>query len=504
MKVHLIQPPQFDFGKNGRFLEKGPIATYTMPLGLGYIASMLEKEGHEVSLVDAYTLKSPWDELEKIIKRDRPDVIGITSLSDQRASCYKLINLIKSVDPRIKVVLGGSHPTLMHAQILRNFPVDAIVIGEGEITMVDLLKAWDQNRSLNEVEGIAFSEGNTITRTTPRAMITNLDSIPFPAYHLTDFPVYKGWHFIDQIFNVMGINVADYQQAAIVTSRGCPGRCSFCSVHATWGPRWRNRSPQNIADEIELLQKRYNVKVLAVADDIFSFDQKRVMAICEEFLRRNIKIDWGFQTNVKYVSSEMLNLAARAGCKFIIYGVESASETLLKKISKNIRLDQIIKAFELTKGAGMVTGAFLMVGNIGENKATIRETVKLLKILKPDIIVPQILMICPGTELFETAKNQKFINDNYWLSDLPLPFYTYEHDLYTLARWYKELSYWNRGKFGRAARVVRDVIEFKTGIRLSRDGISWSDPAPEATPPYVGKRDYLVDNPLTSLSDERS
>ena len=501
MKIQLIQPPQFDFGKNRRFLEEGPIVTYTMPVGLGYLASMLENAGHEVNIVDAYCMKSPWQELEEKIKKFSPEVIGITSLSDQRASCYQLIRLIKSIGSRIKVVLGGHHPTLMFEQILQKFPVDAVVLGEGEVTMVELVKAWQENKEIDEINGIAFCKNQKIIKTDPREMISNLDTIPFPAYHLIDISAYKGWHFIDQIFSLLGRGTRDYQQASLITSRGCPGKCSFCSVRQMWGPKWRKRSPHNVVDEIEMLYKKYNVEFFVFADDIFSVDQKRVMSICEEILQRGIKIDWGFQTAVKFVSSDMLNLAAKAGCKAVIYGVESASETILKKISKNITVDQIINAFELTKNAGMLTGAYLMVGNIGEDRITIRETIKLLKVIKPDIIVPQILMICPGTELFEIAKSQNFINDNYWLSDLPLPYYTYEHDLYTLSRWYRELGYWHVSRLDRLLRILRDVIELKTGIRITKEGIRRVTPIPPASPPYTGSKGYLMDNPKLFLSD---
>ncbi len=492
MKIQLIQPPQFDFGKNRRFLEKGSIATYTMPLGLGYIASMLENEGYEVNIVDAYCLNFSWQELDEKIKRFSPDIIGITSLSDQRASCFQLIKLIKSIDPKIKVVLGGPHATLMYEQILQKFPVDAVVIGEGEITMVELIKAWQENRDIDEIMGIAFCKNQKIIKTLPREMILNLDTLLFPAYHLVNLTVYKGWHFIDQIFFLMGKRPPDYQQAAIITSRGCPGRCSFCSVRKIWGPTWRTRSPQNIVDEIELLYRKYNVDFFVFADDIFSVDQRRVMSICEEMLRRRIKIQWGFQTRVNFVSSQMLSLSAKAGCICILYGVESASENILKNVSKNIKLDDIIKAFEITKNTGIITGAFLMVGNIGENKRSIKETIKLLKIIKPDIIIPQILMITPGTELFETAKSQNFINDNYWLSEIPLPYYTYEHDLYKLLRWYQELGYYNHNRLGRLLRIFRDSIEFKAGIRISRKGVRLTTPVPSASPPYPGKRNYLL------------
>ncbi len=220
-----------------------------------------------------------------------------------------------------------------------------------------------------------------------------------------------------------------------------------------------------------MLVNKYDCKVIDFADDIFSVDQKRVIAISEEIVIRNLDIFWGFETGVKFVSEEMLRKVAKAGCKFIIYGVESASKDVMKNVSRKTDVENIIQAFEMTKKFGIATGAFIMVGNPGENDRSINETIKLLKVIKPDVIVNQILMIFPGTAQYNKAKSEGFIDDRYWLSNLPAPYYEQHHSLQKLVRLHKKFSYYRMNRFNIFARTLRDAIEIHFGIKLSRKRI---------------------------------
>lgn len=465
MKILLINPPPFDHGENNRFLEKTPIQTYTMPLGLGYIASYLEREGCDVELVDAYAKNYSYETLGKIISDQNPRVIGITCLSDQRASWFRLVGLIRDIDSSVKIVLGGPHPTLMLRQVLDTLRPDAVVIGEGEETMLELVRAWGENGDIRSVKGIAYMKGDEIIVTEPRERITDLDSLPFPAYHMVDLDDYRGWDFMSGIYHMFGLKKPP-KYATISTSRGCVGNCGYCSAPLIWKRRWTKRSAVNVVDEMEMLSRTYGVEFIILTDDIFSVNQERVIEICKEILKRNLKILWGFETAVHYVSPEMLSHAKQAGCCCILYGVESASGRVLKNVNKRIREEDVINAFRMTKQEGIVSGAFLMVGNPGESEASINKTIRLLRRIQPDIILPQIAMITPGTKIFEIAREKECIDESYWMTDLPFPYYTCERRLSTLLRWYRKLFYYKFGNFGILLRTVRDYLELNAGIQL--------------------------------------
>lgn len=469
MKILLINPPPYDHGENSRFLEKTPIQTYTMPLGLGYLAAFLERAGHETDIVDAYAKNYSYETIREIIRDQKPRIIGITCLSDQRASWFRLVKLIRETDNSIKIVLGGPHPTLMLRQVLTQVRPDAIVIGEGEETMRELVRTWEKNGDPGAVRGIAYLRGEDIVVTGQRERITDLDSLPFPAYHKVDLHDYRGWDFMTWIYPMFGLEKPP-RYATISTSRGCVGNCGYCSAPLIWKRRWTKRSAVSVADEMEMLCREYAIEFIILTDDIFSVNQERVKDVCREILRRNLKILWGFETAVHCVSAEMLAIVKQAGCCIILYGVESASEKVLHGINKSIKRTDVLNAFRMTKQAGIISGAFLMVGNPGENEASINQTIQLLRKIQPDIILPQIAMITPGTKIFELAKDKGFIDENYWMTDLPFPYYTCERKLNTLLRWYRKLFYYKESDFGVLLRTVRDFAELHAGVKL---GSQW-------------------------------
>lgn len=471
MKILLINPPPHIPGENSRFLEKSPMQTYTMPLGLGYIASALENAGNSVRLVDAYVKRLPHSDIEEIIRDFEPDVIGITCLSDQRASWYKLVELIRSIDTRIKIVLGGAHPSLMPEQVLKRCLPDAIVIGEGDETIIDLLSAWEGGGHLSDVKGIAYMMDGEPVVTAPRERIQDIDRLRSPAFHLVDIDDYKGWDFMELLSRLLG-RERPPKYASISTSRGCVGDCGYCSAPLIWKRRWTQKGPISVVDEMEMLQRQYGIEFIIMNDDIFSVNQERIIAICDEIERRGLNILWGFETAVNFVSTELLRRAKNAGCCCILYGVESGSGSVLASISKRIREEDVVSAFRMTKDAGILSGAFLMVGNPSETEKSINDTIRLLRRIDPAIILPQIAMITPCTKTYRIAKEKGFIGDSYWLTDLPFPYYTCEQNLKTLLRWHRKIFYYKKTNIGIFLRTLRDYIEFHIGIRISKTGLS--------------------------------
>ncbi len=484
MRILLVNPPPYHHGKNSRFLEKTPAQTYTMPLGLGCIASHLEREGYEVGILDAYVKNLSYEEIQRFIADYKPAIIGITCLSDQRASWFRLIKVIRDMDQGIRIVLGGPHPTLMPEQVLQHVRPDAIVIGEGEDTMLELLRTWEKGGDLRQVNGIAYMDHKNVFITPARERIKDLDTLPFTAHHMVDLNEYRGWDFLDRFFTVLDLEKQP-TFASITTSRGCVGNCGYCSAPLIWKRRWIQRSAQHVVDEMEMLNIKYGVNFFIITDDIFSVNQKRVFSICEEILKRDLKVLWLFETAVNFVSYELLQIAKRAGCCCIFYGVESGSQTILSNISKRIKREDVINAFKMTKDAGIVPVAFLMVGNPGETEQSINETISLLRTIKPEIILPQIAMITPCTQIFDIAKEKGCIDESYWLTDLPFPYYTCERTLKTLVRWYKKLHYYDQSNPVILLNTIRDYIELHTGVKISRNGFSRIEIPPDNGIPSV-------------------
>lgn len=466
MKTLLLSPPtNMEVFWQAGSKKKGE--QRTPPLGLGYLAAVLERAGHEVNLIDLF--KTNFEESERIIRRENPDVVGISCLTEFRVSSIQLAHLVKAINPDIKVIMGGSHATIMYEQVLRNYPVDYVVLGEGEITMLELVSALKNNMPVDDIKGIAFMKNGTVNKTEPRQPIQDLDSLPFPAHHFFNLNSYDPENFrLPKKFILKdGTNMTGkLRKTSIITSRGCPFRCQYCSTSLFWGHKWRGRSAENVLDELEMLYNNYRIRYFNSVDDAFTTNQERAIDICKGILERGLDICWTCCTRTNYVSAELLEWLAKAGCFMISYGIESGSPTILKTIHKQQSLDQIMKAFNMTHNAGITTTMLLMVGNPGESDETINETINLIKRADPTFISAGITQIYPGTELYEIARKKGFIDDNYWLDlNLTAPIYTLEKRVEYLKAWrnkIEEIFAWNKlyngvkeGDFRKIAAFVR-------------------------------------------------
>ena len=402
MKILLICPP-----------SGIPFNGDNYPLGLLYLAGVLEKEGHEV-LVKNYHGKS-WEkvkeEIVRVIKEYSPDILGLSCLTMNRISCFKLSKIAKKIIPEIRVILGGVHASSMCEQILENFPVDAIVLGEGEITTPKLVNAFEKNKSLKNIPGIAFKHEEKIRLNPGLEFIKNLDELPIPKHEL------------------FAENIKKTGEAVMTTSRGCPFYCIFCLNTEYWGRKWRPRSAKNVVDEIEYIVKKIPfVKKIVIRDDTFLLDNKRVIDICDEIIKRKIKIRWTGSGRIDAISKEMLLKLKETGFENIGYGVESGSPKILKTINKKITREQIRNTIKLTNEVGLSYYVFLMVGNPGETWETVKESSKFLEKLE-NLKIENVgrLQIYPNTAIYELAKKQGIIDDSFWLTDIAVPFYTAEH-----------------------------------------------------------------------------
>lgn len=408
-KVFLVETSveeqnRLDYSNNGPY-----------SLGLAYLESILEKEGYGIITKDFAEIKEEecLKNIREIILNFKPEVMGISMMSMTRSSSYKAIKIAKELNPKIKIVVGGIHASIMWKQLLENFPIDCIIIGEGEETIRELLQKLIKNEKLDKIKGIAFKKGKKIQINPARELIEDLDKLPFPAH--------------ESFMNPKRTKVC------ILSSRGCPNNCSFCSLHIISKRKYRQRSYKNVVDEIEYIVKKFpQIKKIEFSDDTFTLIPERVINFCKEIIKRKIKVEILCSGRIKPMTEEMLYWMEKANFVEIRFGIETGSRKMLKEIHKNITPEDIIETFKLASKFKKIRFVkFLMVGFPGENNETITETIeltkKLQKIVPMDFFYATPLWVYPGTEIYQKMKEAGKIDDEFWLSDKPCPHYTVEY-----------------------------------------------------------------------------
>jgi radical SAM superfamily enzyme YgiQ (UPF0313 family) len=359
------------------------------PLGLVFIASVLEKIGYNVSIIDAQALKI--DENEVAERAAKADIVGITSMTITFNSAVNVAKAIKKINNSCFIIMGGSHVTVLPEKTLADVKeVDAIVIGEGEKTIADLINAIDKKENFEKVLGISYRKEGKIITNPPRVTVENLDDLPMPAFHLLPIKNYRPYPPHGKKLPYM----------AIMTSRGCPYRCTFC-FKSIFGRRFITKSSKNVIEEIKALIEKFGVKELLFYDDSFTFNKNRTLELCDEIIRNNLKIIWSCETRVNLVDKELLEKMKEAGCYIISYGVESGDQTILNNLKKDITIEQVKNAFKLTKEADILTVAYFMIGSPGDSNETIRKTIDFAKELDADFAQFSICTPFPGSELFD-------------------------------------------------------------------------------------------------------
>lgn len=389
-----------------------------VPLGLGYIAAVLEQEKHNVEIIDLNVVRMKDDDLQGRVKNT--DVVGITGMITEYQEVLRLTNIIKKADEDIKVVLGGPLATTLPQELLQTSQADFIVIGEGERTIVDLVSAIEYGDHFSGIKGIAYRDDGRITITGPAEPIANLDAVPFPARHLLDMNRYLKNHF-----ESFGLKIKEFgkiRSTNLITSRGCPYSCTFC-FHGMWGYQWRARSPANMVEEMELLSKGYGVNGFFFNDDTFVLDRKRVLAFCHLLKTKGLDVVWYCNGRANLMHKELLMAMYDAGCRGIAYGIESGNQQILDSMKKNIPLEQVSSTVKWTKEAGIHVTGYFMLGMLGETKDTIRQTIALAKELALDFYGFSIATPLPGTELYSAALERGLIKKDltsyqYWDSSV--------------------------------------------------------------------------------------
>jgi radical SAM superfamily enzyme YgiQ (UPF0313 family) len=361
------------------------------PLGLAYLAAVLREDKHDVQIIDYDLERDQIDSFEQTIHSYKPNIIGLSAMTLQINNAFLLAQRVKQVSKDILVVFGGAHPSALPEQTLQEAKgnVDIVVIGEGEMTILDIA----QSKPVRDINGIAYIKDGSVIRTAPRPFIADLDALPFPARDLLKINKYRGWG-----------PLRTTPSTHLISSRGCPFECVFCSEKAVFGRGYRARSAEKIIDEIKCLVNTYGMKEVAFYDDLFTLDKKRVIEICDELDRQKITIDWKALSRVNTIDLEMLSRMRQAGCWLISYGFESGSPEVLSAIKKHQTVEQSINAAELTRKAGIKFYGFFMIGNIGETQTTVLRTISLARRLKPDYLQFTIVRPDPGSFLYNKHK----------------------------------------------------------------------------------------------------
>jgi len=391
------------------------------PIGLAYIAAYLRRAGVTVEIVDGASYS--WKRLEDALRRWSPRIVGLPCWTIERGQAFKTADLVRSVHPDAKLVIGGHHATAYPDHMFRRADADAVVVGEGETTTLELVRNLIDGGDISQVRGIAYRQGEFTVLTDPRPLIHDLDSLPFPCHDSFDLDDY------------LGLPETSGRAASIMTSRGCPHKCIYCSGSIFWHRKWRARSPENVLDEIQWLYDDLGVRTFMFFDDNFTVHKERAIEICSGILERGMKIKFVAESHVSHINPEMLAWMKRSGCYRIDFGVESGSPKILKTIKKKQTVNQIETVFQMVHDAGIHPRAYLMVGNPGENEETIQETVDLMGKVKPwDTVGAHPLLIMPNTEIYDLAIRQGLITDDYWLEHDDMLFYTGEHSNADLIR----------------------------------------------------------------------
>ncbi|MBI2875352.1 MAG: cobalamin B12-binding domain-containing protein [Candidatus Tectomicrobia bacterium] len=406
MKVVLISAPYFDVygslnvGKN-----------HTFSLGVGYLAATLRQGGHEVTILDPEPRQMTDAAVEAYLREWDPDLVGISSATANFKGAQRMATLARRAT-RAPIVVGGVHASALPLETLEACPqFDLVVVGEGEETLLELCgRLAEGRRDLREVPGLAYRENGSgevvlqdaiekpfkLQRTAPRPPIGDLDRLPFPARDLVDLTLYR-----PQVHLYRG-----RKSATLITSRGCPARCTFCATGVTLGNRIRFHSPQYVLSEIEQLVHTYGVRDFVFVDDTFTASAQRTKEICQGILDRGLEIGWFCFARVNNASWELFELMKRAGCFSLFFGVESADPQVLKNIKKGTTVEQARQAMKLATAMGFKTEAGFMFGNPGDTRETIEKTIAFALELSPVIGSFNIMVPFPGTEEYERHRQK--------------------------------------------------------------------------------------------------
>ena len=390
MKVLLIAPPM---AVTDRYPKGHPLRVgkqVTEPLGLAYVAAVLERHDIEVRIIDAIVEDLSTAEVITAAKQFNPDIIGMPMWTPTAKVVMDLATEFKNNLPNVYIVVGGIHPTVLPEETLECKAIDFVVRGEGEHAALELVNAIEKKGSLSKIKGLAYREGNKVIINPEREPLKDLDSLPFPARHLLSMPKYK--QFLTK-------NNPAY---ILFSSRGCPFGCTFC-CRDVGGRFYRARKPEKVIEEIKVLINTYGAKEITFSDSLFGAQKEWVFELTELIKKEKLNITWSCNTRANVVSKETLKAMKDAGCWMVYYGIESGDPEILKIINKGETVEEIRQAIKWTNEVGIQSWGSFMFALPGETPESATKTINFAKSLGLDFASFHLTTPFPGTYLFSEA-----------------------------------------------------------------------------------------------------
>ena len=404
MKILLLNPPTIDnkaIIREGRCnQEQGVWGTLWPPITLVTVGAMLEDLGHDVEILDCAALGMRRSEfLDRLSKRDDTFIIWSTATPSIKSD-LAFANEIKEIQPDIKTAVFGTHVTALAEQCLTEAEsLDYIIRNEPEETLVVLAESLDKGLSVKDIQGLSYKEGKSrVIHNPPRPFIRDLDSLPFPAWHLLELEQYK-LPLINEKFLILS------------PIRGCPYPCTFCTARTYYGNRMRRRSVQKVMEEVEYNSARFNTHQFFIWADTFTADRDYVTHFCQAIKDRGLKIGWACNSRVDTIDHDLLRLMAEAGCWMISYGFESGNQTVLNATRKNISLSQSRDAVKLANRMGIRVVGHFVLGFPKETEESLKETIDFSLSLDIELAQFYCAVPFPGSYLYDLAKTHKWIED---------------------------------------------------------------------------------------------
>ncbi|MGC9123470.1 MAG: B12-binding domain-containing radical SAM protein [Thermoplasmata archaeon] len=393
MKILFISPPTDS-------AIKSVIGTTGPPLGLAYLASVAREKGFDARIVDSLAENLTYYDVEKIIRQYSPDIVGITSTTSMIPDAYAVARMAKNVSKDIVTIMGGPHVTFLPELTLQECSeIDYIVKGEGEIAFSGILDILTNKKEKKEVLGIAYRKGDKIMNNPPQPLIKDVDSIPEPSWDLLPMEKYE----IDNV-----------QFGTIMTSRGCPYNCIFCSSSLQFGKQWRGHSVERVLDELKTLRYKYNKREIEFLDDTFTLNMKRAIELTDRIYREGIDIRWSASARVNLFNDEIAKNMKKAGAHTVYFGIESGSQKTLDFIGKSITLEMAKLSVAKANRAGLNTLGSFIIGFPDDTVKDVKRTIKFSK--KVGVTVAQFTIATPypGTRLWDYVMERNLLLTMNW------------------------------------------------------------------------------------------
>ncbi len=466
MKILLINPPNLSGPKvirEGRCEQRFSSFQYVMvPISLPMIAGLLLKNNCEVKIIDFMVENYSFDDAVGVSAKFKPNLVIFNFSTLTYKNDLEFVRRLRGKLKSSHFSAIGVHVSALDRETLQESKLDSIIRGEPEMTALKLVEALKGGKQLRMVRGLTFRQGQKIIKNPDRPLIKDLDSLPFAARHLLRQ---------DRYF----VPVHNRPYTLLITGRGCPNRCNFCTARQYYGNKFRSRKPEKVIQEIEQVVRESKISDFTMWADTFTFDKNFVMELCGLIKAKNLKIHWMCNARVNTVDLEMLKAMKEAGCFGIAYGVESGNQQILNNIKKGTTLAQIEKAFEITREAKVESLAHVIFGLPGETKATIEETLKFIDRIDPDYAQFYCAVPFPGTEFRLLAKKEDWITtddwDQYEINQAIIETATLSREELANARRMAVLRFYLRKKF--ILRQLKGIKSFRELLNLLEKGFSF-------------------------------